>query len=114
MCLRPRSRRSLSNSRLTAQWGEGATPTGYLSISAPLDHRFSHPGEVCLLDENGTPTFEEMRSRAVRKDGALMTYFAFDLLFLNGRDLRSLPLLERQTRLRKLITEDEKAPSVLI
>ena len=55
-----------------------------------------------------------MRSRAVRKHGALVTSFAFDLLFLNGRDLRSLPLLERQTRLRKLITEDEKAPSVLI
>jgi ATP-dependent DNA ligase len=38
-----------------------------------------------------------MRGRAVRKRGKLVTYFAFDLLFLNGRDLRALPLLERQT-----------------
>ena len=46
-------------------------------------------GEVCLLDEHGIPNFEEMRSRAVRKRGELVTYFAFDLLFLNGRDLRT-------------------------
>ncbi len=47
-----------------------------------------------------------MRGRAVGKRGELVTYFAFDLLFLNGRDLRALPLLERKTRLRKLIGKD--------
>jgi bifunctional non-homologous end joining protein LigD len=30
-------------------------------------------------------------------------FYAFDLLWLNGEDLRSLPLLERKARLRKLI-----------
>jgi bifunctional non-homologous end joining protein LigD len=63
-------------------------------------------GEVCLLDENGIPNFEAMRGRAVRKRGEFVTYFAFDLLFLNGRDLRPLPLLERKARLRKLIRRD--------
>ena len=62
-------------------------------------------GEVCLLDEHGIPNFEDMRSRAVRKRGDLVTYFAFDLLFLNGHDLRSLPLLERKARLRELISD---------
>ena len=47
-----------------------------------------------------------MRSRAVRKRGELVTYFAFDLLFHNGRDLRPLPLMERKRRLRKLIPSD--------
>ena len=29
--------------------------------------------------------------------------FAFDLLFLNGEDLRALPLIERKARLKKLL-----------
>lgn len=35
-----------------------------------------------------------------------LTYLAFDLLFLNGRDLRPLPLIERKRRLKKLIALD--------
>jgi bifunctional non-homologous end joining protein LigD len=41
-----------------------------------------------------------------RKRGELVTYFAFDLLFHNGRDLRSLPLLERKERLNRLLPTD--------
>lgn len=33
-----------------------------------------------------------------------VTYFAFDL-FQNGRDLRQLPLIERKSRLRKVIPQ---------
>jgi bifunctional non-homologous end joining protein LigD len=48
------------------------------------------------------------RSRAVRKTGPLVTYFAFDLLFQNGRDLRPLPLIERKRRSRKLILSEAR------
>jgi ATP-dependent DNA ligase len=51
-----------------------------------------------------------MRGRAVRKrgEGSRTSHLicSFDLLFLNGRDLRPLPLLERKARLRKLIGKD--------
>jgi bifunctional non-homologous end joining protein LigD len=60
-------------------------------------------GEVCLLDDRGLPNFEGMRSRAIKKGGEPVNFFAFDLLFLNGKDLRALPLLERKKRLRELI-----------
>jgi bifunctional non-homologous end joining protein LigD len=30
-------------------------------------------------------------------------FFAFDLLFLNGEDLRGLPLIERKARLKRLL-----------
>jgi bifunctional non-homologous end joining protein LigD len=30
-------------------------------------------------------------------------FFAFDLLHLNGEDLRGLPLIERKSRLRRLL-----------
>lgn len=48
-----------------------------------------------------------MRSRAVRKSQPLVTYFSFDLLFQNGRDLRPLPLIGRKKRLRKHHIESE-------
>lgn len=60
-------------------------------------------GEVCLLDEKGRPDFESMRGRTMRKRGGLVTYFAFDLLYLNGRDLRPLPVVERKRRLKRLL-----------
>jgi ATP-dependent DNA ligase len=31
-------------------------------------------------------------------------FYAFDLLWLNGKDLRTLPLLKRKERLRRIIT----------
>ena len=62
-------------------------------------------GEVCVLKENGLPDFESMRSRTIRRSGAPVTYFAFDLLWQNGRDLRPLSLIERKARLRNLIPE---------
>jgi bifunctional non-homologous end joining protein LigD len=34
-------------------------------------------------------------------------FFAFDLLWLNGADLRQVPLIERKTKLRKLIEQSE-------
>jgi bifunctional non-homologous end joining protein LigD len=52
-----------------------------------------------VLDDRGVPDFEAMRHRR----GAGFTYCAFDLLYRNGRDLRSLPVIERKERLRKLI-----------
>ena len=70
---------------------------------ATLKGEFVIDGEVCLLDERGLPNFEGMRARTMRKRGDLVNYFAFDLLFLNGRDLRGLPLLERKAKLQKLM-----------
>jgi bifunctional non-homologous end joining protein LigD len=77
-----------------------------LSSLQKLRSSFVIDGEVCLLDERGIPNFEEMRGRAIRRRGAAVTFFAFDLLFANGRDLRVLPLLKRKDRLRKLLEKE--------
>ena len=56
-------------------------------------------GEIVRLGSDGKPLFYElMRRRAPQH------FYAFDLLWINGDDLRALPLLERKRRLRKLIT----------
>jgi len=55
-------------------------------------------GEVICADETGRPIFLEMlRGRHP------VCFVAFDLLWLNGEDLRPLPLVERKARLRRLL-----------
>jgi bifunctional non-homologous end joining protein LigD len=48
-------------------------------------------GEVAAVDESGMPAFYDLMKRKRQ-----VVYFAFDLLWLNGKDLRDLPLLERK------------------
>ena len=49
-------------------------------------------------------TFHGLRSA----DGAAACLFAFDLLWLNGDDLRALPLEERRARLQKVFRGSDK------
>jgi bifunctional non-homologous end joining protein LigD len=55
-------------------------------------------GEICCLDEAGRPTFRDL---LFRKRQCL--FIAFDLLYLNGNDLRTLPLIQRKAMLKRLI-----------
>ena len=56
-------------------------------------------GEVVALDAAGAPDFAALQ--AALSDGKTqdLVFFAFDLLFDAGEDLRALPLSERKTRL---------------
>jgi bifunctional non-homologous end joining protein LigD len=55
-------------------------------------------GEVIAADETGRPQFYELL-RAPRA----ASYVAFDILWLNGTDLRALPLTERRRRLQGIL-----------
>ena len=55
-------------------------------------------GEVVCLDSNGVSQFNELMFRKAKP-----VFYAFDLLWLNGDDLRSLPLIERKRRLHELV-----------
>ena len=55
-------------------------------------------GEVVCLDEDGVSQFNELFSRKGKP-----ILYAFDLLFLDGHDLRNSPLIERKQRLHQLI-----------
>ncbi len=61
-------------------------------------------GEVCALDHNGAPDFAALQ--AALSDGKTepLVFFAFDLLFADGEDLRPLPLTGRKSRLETLLT----------
>jgi bifunctional non-homologous end joining protein LigD len=58
--------------------------------------------EIVALDSSGVSQFKELlyrRGRAV--------FFAFDLVWLDGVDLRQTPLIEPKKKLRKLVERSE-------
>jgi bifunctional non-homologous end joining protein LigD len=55
-------------------------------------------GEVIAADETGRPQFYDL----LRQTRA-PAYVAFDLIWLNGEDLRPLPLAERRRRLQSIL-----------
>lgn len=60
-------------------------------------------GELCVLDAAGVPDFGALqRALADGRDGALRWY-AFDLLYLDGFDLRPAALTDRRAALRALV-----------
>jgi len=52
-------------------------------------------GEIACIDEAGRPVFRDLLFR--RRE---CVFIAFDLLYLNGKELRVLPLLERKAMLK--------------
>lgn len=60
-------------------------------------------GEIVSLDQQGVSHFQQLQNSISSKADKGLTFFIFDLLYLNGRDLRKLPLLERKKILKKLL-----------
>jgi bifunctional non-homologous end joining protein LigD len=60
-------------------------------------------GEVVALDARRVPSFADLQAALSERKTAQLTYFAFDLLHLEGEDLRSLPLSSRKQRLSETL-----------
>jgi len=63
-------------------------------------------GEIACVDDSGRSVFNDLLFR--RRE---CVFFAFDLLFLDGEDLRALPLIERKARWKRLLRR--KRPPLL-
>ncbi|OBH04795.1 MULTISPECIES: ATP-dependent DNA ligase [unclassified Mycobacterium] len=78
------------------------------SLAADLaDHHVVLDGEAVILDEHGVPSFHEMQNRG---RGARVEYWAFDLLYLDGRSL----LRARYSDRRKLLETLAAAGNVIV
>ena len=66
-------------------------------------------GEVVAVDHEGTPNFAALQAALSEGRTQDLIYFAFDLMFANGEDLRSLPLSDRKNRLKKLLGNGDQA-----
>lgn len=60
-------------------------------------------GEIVVLDQDGHPHFQWLQNYQNNPHGGELIYYVFDLLYLNGRDLRALPLIQRKEMLQKLL-----------
>jgi bifunctional non-homologous end joining protein LigD len=65
-------------------------------------------GEIVAVNHKNTPDFSALQ--AAISDGKTdnLIFYAFDLLFAEGEDLRRLPLGERKARLKALLDESPK------
>ena len=59
-------------------------------------------GEMCVQNADGVTDFKALRS-AIGRSPEQLILFAFDILALDGRDLRGEPLLDRRRRLQDLV-----------
>ena len=62
-------------------------------------------GEVVVLQEDGSSSFAALQASFQEGAKHPLTYFVFDLLHLNGKNLRELPLVERKKLLAELLGE---------
>jgi bifunctional non-homologous end joining protein LigD len=62
-------------------------------------------GELVVLAPNGTTSFADLQAAFQEGVKKPLTYFAFDLLHLNGHNLRGLPLVERKNLLAQLLQD---------
>jgi bifunctional non-homologous end joining protein LigD len=101
---------SRTQNDLTAQFPElSALPQFVNAQRAILD------GEIVALDEQGRPSFSLMQQRTgfqtgkprrlQRREGVPVFYYAFDLLYLEGFDLRRVGLEKRKALLKEQVKE---------
>ena len=79
------------------------------SAAASLDVREAiFDGEAAVIATTGLPDFQALRRELGKPHLSRIIYHAFDLLYLNGKDLRDSPLIERKQALKRVL---ENAPA---
>jgi bifunctional non-homologous end joining protein LigD len=67
-------------------------------------------GEVVVLNADGTTDFNELERELGKGDSDRLTFFAFDVPYLDGYDLRDETLLNRKEALKILLQGFENSP----
>lgn len=68
-------------------------------------------GEVVWVEESGRTDFQKLQNALKTGNTSRVVFYIFDLLYLNGEDLRARPLWDRKARLEELLS---KAKSPLL
>lgn len=69
-------------------------------------------GEIILQDAQGLSDFRGLRAELARKKPRGLIFMAFDLLHLDGIDLRRQPVQDRRERLRDLLGDNEPGHAI--
>jgi len=87
----------------TARFAEVAEAAAHVGVEGAL-----LDGEIAILRPDGITDFQMLQNHMQGAGQGQLTYFVFDVLFLDGVDLRGRPLEERKARLASLLS---RAPS---
>jgi bifunctional non-homologous end joining protein LigD len=60
-------------------------------------------GEIVALDDNNVPHFSTLQAAISDGKTDRLIFFAFDLLFAGGEDLRRVPLADRKAQLKRML-----------
>ena len=71
-------------------------------------------GEIVALDHNGHPSFASLQAALSDNGTDDLIFYAFDLLFADGEDLRPLALSERKQRLKTMLDRKRKGDEGII
>jgi bifunctional non-homologous end joining protein LigD len=71
-------------------------------------------GEIVALDHDGAPDFSTLQAALSDGNTDDLIFFAFDLLFADGMNIRGLPLAERKAQLKKLLEARSRSKAGLI
>lgn len=63
-------------------------------------------GEIVVFDEKGKPNFQKLQNYK-SDDRYAIQYYVFDCLELDGKNLKSLPLIERKQILQKVLPKSD-------
>src|SRR5919109_3710093 len=75
------------------------------AVKAHSKHDLVIDGEATVFGNTGLPDFQALRRELAKKHSDRLVYLAFDLLYLDGYDLRGAPLIERKRALQGLLAK---------
>src|SRR6185369_12586731 len=67
-------------------------------------------GEIVVLEKDGSSNFQALQEALSEKTNGRLIYYVFDILHLDGYDLRPLPLVQRKEVLAESLTTAKNAP----
>ncbi|HEY1647862.1 MAG TPA: DNA ligase D [Terracidiphilus sp.] len=87
-------------------WTKRMPDIAHAASELPVDDAILD-GEVVALNDKGIASFADLQAAFQEGQQKFLVYFAFDLLHLNGRNTRELPLTERKELLAQLLAQSK-------
>ncbi|MGZ5261625.1 MAG: non-homologous end-joining DNA ligase, partial [Burkholderiales bacterium] len=89
-------------SRNGKEWTGNFPSVARCAARLPLESAWID-GEVVVLEADGRSSFQALQNALSTEHTSQLHYFAFDLMYLDGYDLRQVPLTERKRLLESLL-----------
>ena len=103
-----------NNVRLVTRNGNDLTKRFYEIASVLTDlakgRAFVLDGEIVITDDSGRTDFQALQNYLKNQKSQNLTYIVFDILAIDGEDIRTQPLIKRKAKLEALL---EDAPNFL-